>query len=417
MFRNDKLKASDFDDRGSANNFADIAVTQTNLARCVRDTRFKDAVDVARTLMPDEPVFCFSPKALHQTAQAFKSGFPGQVTYAVKANPTPQVIETLHSAGIAAFDVASPSEMELVRSVAPEATLHYHNPVKSLEEIHSAYHDFGVRHFAIDDHAGLAKIATVVKQPGEVEISVRFKLPTSHAVHDFTTKFGADEKTAGTLLKAAAYGGFEPSMTFHPGSQCLDPRGFVEHIHAAAAIARESGIKLVRLNVGGGFPVQYPGIFVDGLNVFFDAIETAVGEAFGDNRPRLVAEPGRALCANAASVLVRVKHVRSDSSELFINDGVYGALMELTQYPVNLPARVIREGIEHNTANFRKFVVFGPTCDPIDKLPSPVSLPANIREGDWIEFGLVGAYGAATVTRFNGYGTRLTVAADYVISA
>ena len=64
----------------------------------------------------------------------------------------------------------------------------------------------------------------------------------------FTAEFGEE----------AARRGYRPLLTFHPGSQTRDPQTYVRHIEAAARIAAAAGITLSKLNVGGGFPADYP---------------------------------------------------------------------------------------------------------------------------------------------------------------
>jgi len=49
------------------------------------------------------------------------------------------------------------------------------------------------------------------------------------------------------------------------------------------------------------------------------------------------------------------------------------------------------------------FVFYGPTCDNLDKMKGPFLLPEDTQEGDWIEIGMLGAYGSTMATRFNGF--------------
>ncbi len=383
--------------------------------RRTEEPSYADALDVARRLTPDEPLFCFSARALRARADLFLNGFPGQMTYAVKANPSPEVIRVLGQHGIDTFDVASLAEMELVRTEVPDAGLHYHNPVKSRLEIEEAYHRFGVRHFAADDEAELHKLAATIADREAVEAVIRFRGAKNRAVHDFSTKFGAEPAHAARLLRLAHDLGFRLALTFHPGSQCLDAHSYVENIELAGEICSTAGLDIGRLNVGGGFPMDYPCQAVEPLEEFFSGIEQAAARVFGVGHPALVAEPGRALVAGCTSLLARVKHRRPHNDDLFLNDGVYGAFMELTQAPVDLPCRAIRNGRLLDGPK-QAFDVYGPTCDPLDRLPNPVTLPTTVTDGDWVEFGMVGAYGAATVTRFNGYGTIGSIAVDTVVS-
>jgi ornithine decarboxylase len=126
---------------------------------------------------------------------------------------------------------------------------------------------------------------------------------------------------------------------------------------------------------------------------------------FGAGGVKLECEPGRGLVASSHNLLTRIKLVRN-ATDVFINDGIYGALLECAQVPELMPSvRAIRSG-EPLFGNEREYTVYGPTCDPLDVLPGRLRLPAELKEGDYLEFFSLGAYGAATATRFNGYGTR-----------
>lgn len=383
------------------------ADTSTRVARHpALPVTYADAADLAQKLSPEAPVFCFSAAALEHRAERFHKGFPGEVAYAVKCNPGEEVLRTLAGAGITVFDVASVHEMQAVRRVAPRASFHYHNPVKSRAEIAAAHQLYGCVRFAVDDAQEIAKIADVLPGVSGIEIAVRFRLPRlgGSSAHDFSSKFGATREEAVGLLQETAARGFKPVLTFHPGSQCTDPTAYVRHIEAAAKIAAQAGVQLAALNVGGGFPSAYKVEGVPPLEDFFAAIDAAATDAFGaGNRPALECEPGRGLVATSTALLTRVKLVKDGRGEVFLNDGIYGALMEVYQVPDLVPPhRVLRNG-EVLGGPTRAFTVYGPTCDPLDRLPGSFELPADIREDDYIEFGSVGAYGRATATRFNGY--------------
>jgi ornithine decarboxylase len=370
------------------------------------DGLFTDAAELARELNPDEPVFCFSAEALRRRVSEFLTKFPGEVSYAVKANPAQHILLAASGCGLTMFDVASVHEMRSVHSVAPLAQFHYHNPVKSRREIDEAYHSFGCRRFAADDLQEIYKIADTLGRSSGIEIAVRFRLPRlgGSSAHDFSSKFGATRPEAVELLKSVAALGFGPVLTFHPGSQCIDPMAYVRHITASAKIARRAGVRLAALNVGGGFPARYRDADVPPLAIFFTAIADTARKEFLLEMPRLECEPGRGLVAASTSLLTRIKLVKHNRDEVFINDGIYGALMEIYQVSdIVPPARAIRDG-RQLLGPTRLWTLYGPTCDPLDRLPVKFELPVDLREADFIEFGSIGAYGAATSTRFNGYG-------------
>jgi ornithine decarboxylase len=389
------------------------------MVKATTNMTFESAAAASLALQPDAPLFCFSGPQLHQRAQIFLKGFPGEVTFAVKANSSSQVIKGLADAGIKAWDVASVHEMAMVSNFVPKARFHYHNPVKSRREITDAYKIYKCRRYVVDCREELAKIADSIGPAKDIEIAVRLVLPRDRAssAHDFSTKFGAPDHICVELLKRVVALGYSPLLTFHPGSQATEPKTYVRHIEAAARIARNADVTISKLNVGGGFPANYVLSLAPEPQVFFKAIEKAVLKAFGkDNRPALECEPGRGLVATCMSLLTRVKLVCTDGDDIFINDGVYGGLMEYMQVPeLEPPFRVIRDGkvIEGPAKSWK---VFGPTCDPLDVLPHRLDLLAELREDDYIEFGSLGAYGLATMTNFNGYGGNAIVNVDRVFA-
>ncbi|MAM62591.1 type III PLP-dependent enzyme [Maritimibacter sp. UBA3975] len=357
-------------------------------------------IDHLKSVTPDHPVLYFSPETLADTARRFRTGFPGLVTYAVKANDNPAVIDTLAQAGIRAFDVASPAEIALVRAAVPGAALHYNNPVRSRAEIDAAV-EADVASYSVDGPGELAKLSGRV--PEGREVSVRLALPVPGAAYDFGAKFGEPPEGCVTLLQSVVEAGFTPAMTFHPGTQCTDPGAWGRYIETCAEVARQAGVRLSRLNVGGGFPSDRGKGAA--LEPIFAEIARATALAFPDTPPRLVCEPGRAMVAESFSLAVRVKALR-ECGGLFLNDGIYGLLAEV---PIMGPYARLRtvtsEGRPRNGAPHPR-VLYGPTCDSLDRLPGEVGLPGDVDEGDFLIFDGMGAYSTATNTRFNGYGAH-----------
>ncbi len=357
--------------------------------------------EIIRVKGPDHPVLVCAPTVLQATARRFLRGFPGLVTYAVKSNPEEMVIQNLVAAGIKGFDVASPFEIDLIRRLAPGAALHYNNPVRGRDEIAHAV-KAGVKSWSVDSASELDKLIAMVPAEG-CEISVRFKLPVAGAAYNFGAKFGATPDLAVPLLARVAAAGFIPSLTFHPGTQCTDPMAWDAYIRTAARICAEAGVRAARLNVGGGFPSHRTTGAAPALEQIFTLIDRVATEAFGADRPALVCEPGRGLVGDAFSLITRVKALRDDS-HVFLNDGVYGCLAELPLLGTIDRIEVFSpEGVARSAAPVER-VVFGPTCDSVDRLPGQLALPGDLTEGDFIVFQGMGAYSAGLNTRFNGFG-------------
>ena len=175
------------------------------------------------------------------------------------------------------------------------------------------------------------------------------------------------------------------------------------YIRTAADICRVAGVRAARLNVGGGFPSHRASAHAPQLEAIFALIDRVATEAFGEDRPALVCEPGRGLVAEAFSLAARVKAIR-DGEHVFLNDGVYGGLAEMPLIgAVDRIDVVTPEGAMRGAAPLPR-IVFGPTCDSVDRLPGEIGLPADMQEGDYLLFHGMGAYTTATNTRFNGFG-------------
>jgi ornithine decarboxylase len=271
-------------------------------------TIWNNPTDYLKKEQPENPVLFFAPSAAQAAARRFIDGFPGLVTYAVKSNPGEAMVENLAAAGVRGFDCASPFEIDLIRRLAPDAAIHYNNPVRARHEIAYAV-EKGVKSYSVDSKSELAKLIEMVPVAG-TEISVRFKLPVAGAAYNFGAKFGATVELATDLLKTVAEAGYIPSITFHPGTQCTDPHAWEAYIREAANIAKGAGVKIARLNVGGGFPNHRLQAVVPQLEATFQLIDRVTTEAFGADRPALVCEPGRALCGDAFALAARVKALR-----------------------------------------------------------------------------------------------------------
>ena len=355
------------------------------------------------------PRLRISCRMLQQQARRFMSGFPGHTSYAVKANDHPGIIRLLGQSGLTTFDVASLGEMASVKNQQPSARLHYHNPARSKEETRIAIERFGCRRFAVDHPNELQHITQLVPNRQDTEIAIRFRdnVPTG-AVQAFQSKFGVGRNEAGTMLKTAAQAGFRVGLTFHPGSQTLGPEPYERHIAIAANISRQCQVELDFLNVGGGFPAEYLGLTSSTLETFFDRIAAAHSSCFAGTAPTLECEPGRAMVAKSGTLQVAIKAVRTDRRELFLNDGIYGGLMEPYLFS-ELRPQYIHFPRQDAALQQRDWKVYGPTCDPADVLPFTLHLDHEPSEGDRIDFLNMGAYSTATATRFNGFGGLETV--------
>jgi len=360
--------------------------------------RYISAEALVCTLNPQRPVSCIRPEAAHHAAQYFLKNFTGHTLYAVKTNPHPYLLKVLYQSGISQFDVASLSEVALVREILPRAEINFLHPIKNRAAIERAYYDYDVRSFAFDSVAELEKISSSTDHSKDLTLLMRLSVSNRYAAHSLTGKFGATSATAVPLLKNAAKRCERLGLCFHVGSQCLDPTAYKIALQKIKKITYEANIPIDIVDVGGGFPSLYPGQQPAPLADYFSAIETTLTEISLPNNFEIWCEPGRALVAEAGSIIVHVDARKNDL--LYINDGTYGGLFDAGLLGFRYPVKCLGK---NGSTDLKPFIFYGPTCDSLDVMPGPFMLPSDITEGDYIEIGLTGAYSSALRTPFNGF--------------
>jgi ornithine decarboxylase len=368
-------------------------------------------LDLVRERSPERPVALVRPAAVAVAARWFQTEFKGDVFYAVKANPSPWVIRELTGAGVNSFDVASVAEIELVAEHAPGARMAFMHPVKSRKAIGAAYFDHGVRTFSFDTHEELAKIIDATGEAKDLNLIVRMGVDAEGAAYSLSGKFGVSSYEAPGLLLAARRATQDlMGVSFHVGSQCMRPTAYQAAMAQASRALVRAGVFADVVDVGGGFPSIYPGMAPPDLSEYLAAIDRGFAEMMVHDTTELWCEPGRALVAEASSILTKVELRKGDA--LYLNDGSYGSLFDAAHMKWPFPVKMYRseggEAIEVE-GSLKPFKFYGPTCDSVDAMQGPFWLPDDVQEGDYIEIGMLGAYGVAMSTRFNGFGDTETV--------
>lgn len=363
-------------------------------------------LDLVRERSPERPVAFARPDAVAVAARWFQDKFQGDVFYAVKANPSPWVIETLAKSGVNSFDVASIREIELVAAYAPDARMAFMHPVKSRKAISEAYHKYGVKTFALDTHEELAKILEATDGADDLTLIVRLAVQAEGASYSLSGKFGVELHEAPSLLLAARRATQDRmGVSFHVGSQCMRPTAYQAAMAQASRAIVRAGVMVDVVDVGGGFPSIYPGMIPPDMDDYLDSIQRGFAEMMVTEDCELWCEPGRALVAEASSVLAKVELKKGDA--LYLNDGSYGSLFDAAHVKWPFPVKLYRgdgQAAHEVEGPLKPFRFYGPTCDSLDHMPGPFWLPEDVSEGDYVEIGMLGAYGVAMTTNFNGFG-------------
>ena len=362
--------------------------------------KFSDVNELVNTLKPEDPVYCIRPDSIKKSVEFFKNKFPGKVLYAVKTNPDEKVVKIISDNGIENFDVASLNEVKLVRKINNKAKVYFMHTVKNRESIKEAYTKYNVKDFALDTKDELLKILEATNNAKDLNLYVRVSISNEHAEIDLSRKFGATSSEALGLLRLCKAHAKRVGLSFHVGSQCMHKISFAKGINEIGKIIKKTKIVPDVINVGGGFPAMYPDLIPEPLDNYLDVIKESLKNLKLEKTPEIFCEPGRAIVAEAGSTIVKV--LLKKKNKLYINDGTYGSLFDAGAPNFVLPAKMITNGrvvSKKKTA----FNFYGPTCDSLDYMKGPFLLPNNIKEGDYIELGQLGAYGTTFRTKFNGF--------------
>ena len=362
--------------------------------------KFSSVDELVRNIQPVDPVYCIRPNSIKTACSWFRSNFPGKILYAVKTNPNEKILKYIVESGIKKFDVASINEIKLIKKIYPKAHAYYMNTIKSREHIKEAYFNYNIRDFAFDSKDELQKIIEATDNAKDLTLYLRVCISNEHAEIDLSQKFGALPSEALGLLRLSKAYASKVGLSFHVGSQCMHPISYAKGIRDLGNIIKKTKIVPDFINVGGGFPSIYPDLNPMPLENYVNEIKKAFDDLKLENKPELMCEPGRALVAESGSSIVKI--VLRKKQKLYINDGTYGSLFDAGVPNFVLPTRMISNG-RITSKKLTSYSLYGPTCDSIDYMKGPFVLPNNLKEGDYLEMGQLGAYSLTFRTKFNGF--------------
>ena len=380
----------------------------------VRASSLGTVNDFVKNSLPSTPVYCIRPSIIKKAVDFFVQKFesqknPTEILYSVKSNPDRQVLKHLFDSGIKNFDVASIVEVKLINELfGDKVKMYFMHPIKSRESIKEAYFDFGIRDFSLDSFDELHKILDATDSPRDLGLHVRLSIPNSHSAIDLSGKFGILPSESVGLLRKVRASAQRLGICFHVGSQCMDPVEYRNAIMITKEVIENAKVSLDVLDVGGGFPSIYPGMTPPNLQSYFDEIFDSVNQLNLKKDCKIWCEPGRALVAEAGSLVVRVEGRKNNM--LYINDGTYGGLFDAGYPGFIYHTKAIRVAKKSALSSQKDaFGFYGPTCDSLDTMKGPFYLPENIGEGDYIEIGQLGAYSRSIRTEFNGFNKNIQI--------
>jgi ornithine decarboxylase len=337
--------------------------------------------------------------------RALAAALPGaDLYYAVKANPAPEVIRLLAELGCS-FDVASPGEVDLCVDLGiPPARISFGNTIKKASAIRHAV-ERGVAMFAFDSEDELGKLTALAATS---TLFCRILSDGAGADWPLSRKFGCQPELALDLLVSAHRAGHPVGLSFHVGSQQRDPMAWdrcLAQVADLVAALRAEDVEPALVNIGGGFPGRYREAVPD-TSAYGAVIMRSLRRRLGPSVPRIVAEPGRYLVADAgviqSEVVMVSRKARFDEQRwVFLDVGMFGGLAEVLGESIRYPVRT-----PHDGGPTGPVVLAGPTCDSADILyeHSDYRLPLALQTGDRVELLSTGAYTQTySSVGFNGF--------------
>ncbi|EDV20648.1 uncharacterized protein TRIADDRAFT_31500 [Trichoplax adhaerens] len=355
----------------------------------------------------DEPFYLVDIGDVIYKYVTWTSMMPGIRPYfALKCHPDFQIIATLCSLG-AGLDVASAGEIEIARALGlQDEDVVYSNTCKGISHIRAAAKE-GLTQMSFDSEVELQRIKLTFPN---AKLLIRLLVDDSHSILKTGAKAGTPFSRVSHLFKVAKELGLNVVGTsFHIGSGCHDPSAFtkaIEKSKKAFDIAKEQGLELKVLDIGGGFPGH--------ANTLFENMCHAVNQAIdihfpADSGVKIIAEPGR-FFAHTSSTLVaniigkRLRYsdddVQIEGTEMLyhINDGLIGSFLgTILARQKYLPQQLIpTKGKSYRSS------LWGPSCGAMDCLLSDCNLP-EMEAGEWVYYEDMGAYTSCLTTNFNGF--------------
>lgn len=333
---------------------------------------------------------------LQQNCKAFKMAFNKcQVFYSVKANSTDSVLSIINKEELN-FDVASLGEInKLKRLDVNPSRIIFSAPTKLPRDVLQAYR-YGILTYAFDSEAELLKLSKLA--PGATVVA-RLAVDNEGSRWPLTRKFGlSNEQALHCILKSKALGLHFGGVTFHVGSQNLEPTTWERALDRAWSVwfeLKKEGIGTDFINIGGGFPVKYTEN-VPSVSAIARIVIKYTKKLFG-KEVKIYVEPGRSLVASSGTLYASVvNRARRESEEwLYVDVGVFNGLQEtLEGFRYNIVAE--------KNGNLTPYILCGSTCDSMDRIASEVMLPDNLEIGDRLCFSSAGAY-TTSYEYYNGF--------------
>ncbi|AXG13930.1 diaminopimelate decarboxylase [Intrasporangium calvum] len=373
----------------------------------------------------DEDDFRARAREFKQTyAEVFDDLCGGaDVYYAGKAFLCTEVARWIRDEGLF-LDVCTGGELAVaIRAGVPGSSIGMHGNNKSAAEIRAAL-DHGVSRIIVDSFEEIERVAAIAAELGVIApVLVRVTVGVEAHTHEFIATAHEDQKfgfslAGGHAIEAVRQVLARPDtlrllgLHSHIGSQIFDTAGFevsarrVLGLHTQ--IARDLGVELPELDLGGGFGIAYttehdpqsPKALAVGMAEIVERECRADGVAV----PRISIEPGRAIAGPSTFTLYEVGTVKpveldGGASRLYVSvDGGMSDNIRTALYDADYSCTVANRRSEATPSLAR---VVGRHCESGDIVVKDEFLPGDVGPGDLVAVPGTGAYCRALSSQYN----------------
>lgn len=397
-------------------NFVDLTEKRLHIYKKNKNENIYDIISFFLKMnVSDEPFYIVDLSEVYKKYYQFIKELPRvEPFYAIKSNPDPMILEVLKHLNVG-FDCASENEikMALATGVKSEKLL-FANPTKDTSSLSFA-REYNIDFLTFDSKYELDKIK--LYHPN-AKCIIRIKVDDSGSECKFSNKFGCESgKESIELLQMAKNNDLNiAGISFHVGSGCKVIGQYEKamcNVRNVYNIGKELGFNMNIVDIGGGFPG-----FTDPLlgevtfEMLAEEINASIYKYFNDIPDiRIIAEPGRFFCSSSHTLVTSVIGIKDcinnkngeNEYKYTINESIYGSFNCIIFDHIKPKLLSLNQKCNKKTFNS---VVFGRTCDGIDKIVDSVQLPKLVY-GDKLFVENFGAYTRASSSSFNGFTTKL----------
>ncbi|MFZ6002976.1 MAG: diaminopimelate decarboxylase [Actinomycetota bacterium] len=353
------------------------------------------------------PLFVYDEQHLRARCREAVAAFGDGVAYAAKAFLCVAMARLAHEEGMS-IDVSTGGELHVALAAGvPAERLVLHGNNKSLDELRAARRA-GVGLTVVDSFDELERLAALHAEDGLApKVMLRATPGVEAHTHEFVRTGQLDSKfgfgvTSGDFASAVARAQDSPAVEvvgvhMHIGSQVFVADFFHQAVEIVAPWVRE--LALPELSIGGGLGVAYvAGEEAPSITEWGTAVVSACRDAGIESR--VLAEPGRAIAAQAAVTLYTVGTIKDvPGVRTYVSvDGGMSDNPRPVLYGSGYEALLARDAAAERP---RRVTIVGKHCESGDVLVRDAQVPADLAVGDVLVTPVTGAYGHSMGSNYN----------------